>query len=465
MESGKCDPCLTANPRRTQHGQSSAAEVRHTDKDWYVIHDDREKSEAEDGRRAGTHDLGDIKILATRARQLGDIWVLVTDAIADLAVMGPEWGFKKKLVVKYPMGFGNSIDSFDSYSNPINGSVYIKEDQLFARTILHEVFHQWVYGRTTGEDGMAWQLVKHQDIHGKREFTTFVPFHEALADWAAYRLLDRMTGGARQTFHEDNSDFHPDTPYSRDHLGKAFDNDSERLLANVDYTERGWTSFFKLLTYPKLYELDLNGQDTYATDDYQTGPRSPRPTADLSFPRVLKVFNTDVTIPESAHKLANADLTFERLLPRAQAVCPALTDDVVEAILLCLDPNATRNPGADCSTCPRMMVNMDGPSGGELSGQVVAAGPDLAGPLPGSHGCREAAGCEPQEDDLLDRFTAQPRVEGFAHIGAHRTLSLGADGDPELHQTYGFFIQWPRFIDHLGNRVVALHDVGETGAE
>lgn len=323
-----------------------------TDKDWYVIHDDREKSEAEDGRRAGTHDLGDIKILATRARQLGDIWVLVTDAIADLAVMGPEWGFKKKLVVKYPMGFGNSIDSFDSYSNPINGSVYIKEDQLFARTILHEVFHQWVYGRTTGEDGMAWQLVKHQDIHGKREFTTFVPFHEALADWAAYRLLDRMTGGARQTFHEDNSDFHPDTPYSRDHLGKAFDNDSERLLANVDYTERGWTSFFKLLTYPKLYELDLNGQDTYATDDYQPGPRSPRPTADLSFPRVLKVFNTDVTIPESAHKLANADLTFERLMPRAQAVCPAMTDDVVEAILLCLDPNATRNPGADLFNMP-----------------------------------------------------------------------------------------------------------------
>jgi len=44
--------------------------------------------------------------------------------------------------------------------------------------------HQWAYDHSTGEDAMAWQLLKHGTTHQARENTTYVPFHEGFAEWS-----------------------------------------------------------------------------------------------------------------------------------------------------------------------------------------------------------------------------------------------------------------------------------------
>ncbi|MGB7817598.1 MAG: hypothetical protein WBL35_02525 [Ornithinibacter sp.] len=73
-----------------------------TDKDWYEIHND--KTAEPDGRRAGTHDLGTLRMSTRRSRQLGDIWTLLSMTLDRLEGMGEDFGKSGTSVVKFPMG-------------------------------------------------------------------------------------------------------------------------------------------------------------------------------------------------------------------------------------------------------------------------------------------------------------------------------------------------------------------------
>ncbi|PID97135.1 MAG: hypothetical protein CSA84_01995 [Actinomycetales bacterium] len=335
-----------------------------TDKDWFTIHDDKES--AEDGRKAGTHNLGTLTATPRRCRQLADLWVLFNLALDEFDEMGPNFGLDRKQVVKYPMGIANNSEASASYSNPINGTVYIKEDEYTARTILHEFMHQWAYDRTTGEDAMAWQLIKHGSTHAAREFTTFVPFHEGFADWAAYEMLRCMSGGTLTKFLEDNSDSMPGHPFSRAHLAEPLAA-SERHLDNVDYMERGWRSLFTLLTYNNLAALNFDSTSDFAERDSGFGRKYDSPN--LTFRAVLDILNRHSDIPGATGRLSNDDLNFADILDRAQRVHPELTDEVIEAIESSLDPNATGNPWV-----PQYFMDVD------------KIGPELEGPLgTGSH--------------------------------------------------------------------------------
>ena len=315
-----------------------------TDKDWYEIHND--KTAEPDGRRAGTHDLGTLRMSTRRSRQLGDIWTLLSMTLDRLEGMGEDFGKSGKSVVKFPMGIGNNSSATDSYANPLNNHVYIKSDQLHARTLLHEFFHTWMYERTTGEDGMAWQLAKHGTTHDAREATTFVPFHEAFADFAAYRMIKLLSGGALTRFLEDNSQSDPVMPFSRSHLGAPL-KPSERNLDNVDFTERGWFGLFTLLMYDRVRFLDLNVSGTYAANLRVAPANGSDVDTDLTFRQVLDILNTHPEIPLAARKWRNSSLNFDDFLARAKAVRPdQLNDEVVATVLTCLDPNATENPGA-----------------------------------------------------------------------------------------------------------------------
>ncbi|MGB7448520.1 MAG: hypothetical protein WA892_05280 [Ornithinimicrobium sp.] len=324
-----------------------------TDKDWFVIHDDRDS--APNGRRAGTHDFGTLRAEPMQVRRLGDLWVLIGLVLDDLDRMGPEFGLDRKQVVKFPMGIGNGAAGSNSYSNPVNGTVYIKQGEFAARTIIHELMHQWAYDRTKGEDGMAWQLAKHQTTHAPRENTTFVPFHEAFADWAPYELLRRISDHAMLTFAEDNSDDIPGRPYSRAHLGEVLGS-TERSLDNVDYTERGWRSLFTLLTWDTVDTLDFDLDGEFARDSGQPdfGCRSLR--TGLTFKQVLEAINIHPDIPGADTKWRNRELNFDDFLARAQRVHEQLTDVAVAGIKECLDPQATGSP---CDNAPRTPLTME----------------------------------------------------------------------------------------------------------
>jgi hypothetical protein len=315
-----------------------------TDKDWFVIHDDSDSTP--DGRRAGTHDLGALRAEPMRVRRLADMWVLVGLVLDDLDRMGSAFGLDRKQVMKFPMGIGNGAASSASYSNPVNGTVYIKGDEFHARTIIHELMHQWAYDRTRGEDGMAWQLAKHGTTHAARENTTFVPFHEAFADWAPYELLRRISNHALTTFQEDNSDSIPGRPYSRAYLGAAL-GPSERNLDNVDYTERGWRSLFTLLTWDTVDTLDFDVSGRYADDSGQPDFACRGLRTGLTFKQVLEAINTHSNIPGADRPWRNHELNVDDFLARAQRVHEQLTDAAVAGIKECLDPEATGSPCDD----------------------------------------------------------------------------------------------------------------------
>ncbi|MGA8046965.1 MAG: hypothetical protein WCA30_11945 [Dermatophilaceae bacterium] len=327
-----------------------------TDKDWFVIHDDR--TAAPVGRRAGWHDLGTLLVGPRRVRELADLWILVNLALDDLESMGSRFGLGRKQVVKYPMGVGSGSPASASYSNPRNGTVYIKADELHSRTILHELMHQWAYDRTRGEDAMAWQLVRHRTTNAAREATTFVPFHEAFADWAAYEMLRRLSNGELTAFLEDNSESHPGVPHSRAFLVQALGS-AERFLDTVAFTEQGWRSFFTLLTCPTVDRLDPDATGTIAGEGGAAGVLSRSLRSGLTFRQVLDILNSHAGTPGANSDLRNSDLDFDGIVHRAQRVHPELADEVVAGILSCLDPLASGSP-RDGVLVPRLRSDRSG---------------------------------------------------------------------------------------------------------
>ena len=180
-----------------------------------------------------------------------------------------------------------------------------------------------------------------------RENTTFVPFREAFADWAAHRVLKEITGGKLLNFKEDVAWKYPDLPLSRSYVGAALAA-SERKLANVDFTERGWHSLFNILTLPYLDRCDFNRtlteQDTqFAFYALFTSKSCPEVRLAYTLKEVLSVW---LKYPGKGIDsfMGNGDLDFFHFLGRAGAILPGLEQEKIKMVKTCLDPNSAENP-------------------------------------------------------------------------------------------------------------------------
>ena len=319
-----------------------------TDKDWYEVHNDK----GGDGRKAGVINLGNIWITNPIAKQHADLWFLYNKVFDLMAIYGPAYAFQKKVVVKYPMGLGTNIANSASYSNPVTGHVYIKQGQFHSRTMIHELMHQWVYDRSTGEDSMAWQLAKHGDTHQDRENTTFVPFHEGFAEWSSYKVIKEITDGKVLNFSEDFVYKYPDIPLTRVFVASKL-GPSERSLANLDYTETGWHSLFNVLTYPYLDRVDFNKQliegNTSASDSkfafvslFSTHS-CPDKRLGYSFKEVLSVFMKYPSKGIDSY-MKKSDLNFRNFLDRAGTVLPGFEKEKIKQVKSYLNPVGDTNP-------------------------------------------------------------------------------------------------------------------------
>jgi hypothetical protein len=321
-----------------------------TDKDWHEVHNDK----GGDGRKAGVIDLGNIALTRPIVKQHADLWFLYNKVFDVLAGYGAGYAFQRKVVVKYPMGIANNNPNSASYSNPVNRHVYIKDGDFHARTLIHELMHQWVYDRSTGEDSMAWQLAKHGDTHQDRENTTFVPFHEGFAEWSSYKLIKEVTAGKLLNFSEDVVYQYPDIPLTRKYVGSML-KPSERSLANLDYTETGWHSLFNILTYPYLDRVDfdrplIEGDEDKKTKDSEfafvslfSTQSCPDKRLGYSLKDVLSVF---LKYPSKGIDgyMKKDDLNFRNFLDRAGAILPALEREKIEQVKSYLDPVGTSLP-------------------------------------------------------------------------------------------------------------------------
>lgn len=312
-----------------------------SDKDWHEVHND-DDGPAADGRKAGAIDLGSVLLARTVVRKHGDIWTLYQKVMDLFEGYGDDYAFSKKVVLKYPTHLVPS-----SYSNPVNRGIYIKEEHFQSRTLIHELMHQWAYDRSTGEDSMAWQLAKHKDTHQDRENTTFVPFYEAFAEWSSYKILREITGDKLLNFKEDIVYKFPDLPLTRDYVGSALDS-SERTLANVDFTERGWHSLFNILTVPYLDHCDFNRpltDEDFKYTFYSIFPKESCPEARLGYTLkdVLSIF---MKYPGKGidDYMSKNDLDFFHVLARAGAILPGFEKSKIKQVKSYLDPNSTANP-------------------------------------------------------------------------------------------------------------------------
>lgn len=310
-----------------------------TDKDWHEIHSDKDDDEE---RRAGVHDLGEIRVTATIPRKHCDIWILYNKVIDVVDDYGADYAFKTKLVVKYPMSISPQVSS--SYWNPLNHHGYIKEEHFNTYTLLHEVAHQWEYDHCTGELAMAWQLVKHGDTHQTRENTTYVPFLESFADFFAVKMLQAISGGTVKNFLQAAPYEKPDQPFSRSYIGGAL-SPEERNLANLDYTERGWYGLFAALTFPYLdrvdvdrYYTDVNGENRdyafvslfSALHDLKIG---------LTFKEVLSIFLRNTAVGLAA-VLKTQEMDYGGFLARADKISGKLDAAKVTQLKALLNPKA-----------------------------------------------------------------------------------------------------------------------------
>ena len=310
-----------------------------TDKDYFLIYSDKDKNKE---RKAGTHQIN-VTVKSGRKQRLGDIWVLYSKILKLFDGYGNSYKFKKKIVAKYPMNIGGV-----SYANPANNHIYIankwdssKKFKGSTNTLIHELMHIWSYQHSKGEDAMTWQAAKHGSTHQDRESTTFVPFQEAFAEWSSYRVLRAITDKKLKKFDDNNSFKYPHRPLSRKYISENFSR-SERKLANMDYSERGWHSLFNLLTTSDylLENMDFNGSGKYAelTKNIVTSEGAKV---------YLKVFKVFLAHPKSnvSKALSKKEMNFYSFLKRAEKILDNVDDEKISLIKTCLNPNSTKNPG------------------------------------------------------------------------------------------------------------------------
>lgn len=316
-----------------------------SDKDWHEIHND--KSKASSGRKAGVIDLGNIFINRTVVRKHADIWFLFNKIFNKFDSYGSAYSFKKKVVLKYPMGIGNNAASAASYANPLNDNIYIKESHFNASTTIHELMHIWTYHHCTGEDAIVGQLLKHGSTHQPRENTTFVPFLEGFAEWSSYKVLEAITNGKLDNFIQNSSFSKPHAPLNRKYISDVF-NPSEKSLANMDYSERGWHSLFNILTASDLGKADFNHTSGHFVGIKSTDCTQSR--INLSFKKFLSIF---LKHPSKGYPgyLDRGEMDFRKFLKRADAILSALNSTKVKQIKSYLDPKKDVNPSENyCSS-------------------------------------------------------------------------------------------------------------------
>ncbi|HWP42523.1 MAG TPA: hypothetical protein VNO14_04760, partial [Blastocatellia bacterium] len=151
------------------------------DVDWITVHEDHGSDEK---KGPGVVNFGDLTFKQGGREELGgtiqrrhaDLWFLARKVMETLASYGPGLGFieKKPIAIKYPHKspfIGDGVET--AYANPFNDMIFLiqnsETDNFDLQTVMHEMMHLWAYQHSSGETGLAWQLILHGSTHAGRQ--------------------------------------------------------------------------------------------------------------------------------------------------------------------------------------------------------------------------------------------------------------------------------------------------------
>lgn len=328
---------------------------------WFLLVKDHDKDER---RGPGTVDFGDLVFRANpgksahdlgdrTARRHADIWWLAKTIIATLDELGHGFVEKRPPAFIHPFQsplVGDGVEA--SYANPQNDVVHLIEnsrsDHFNAATVGHELLHLWAYQHSTGEKGLAWQLLIHGSTHDGRQKKTWVAFHEAFAEWASNLLYTEIYDGRQATIYGDvDKGTDPDTeldnravPFSRRFLRSV----GVTSLGELDHYEYGWIALLTALVSDGLDLLDPDTEETWA--DYP-GSRtwtagSLRTVGDLpGLEDILRAFDA---APKKGFDglISKKELNRVDFLDRILAISPAVSKERVDLINELLDTTRSR---------------------------------------------------------------------------------------------------------------------------
>ena len=215
--------------------------------------------------QGGEFDLGD-----RTARRHADIWWLAKRMSAKLDEIGCGFFEKRPPAFIHPFKsplIGDAVES--SYTNPQTDVIHLLEnarsDHFNAASVAHEFMHALMFQYSTGEKGLAWQLLLHGSTHDGRQSKRWVACHEGFAEWAGNLLYSHIYNRPATIYGDKDSATgqvldNRARPFSRRFLRDQ----GIRSLSELDYFEYGWIALFTALVSRDLDRLDPDTAETWA---------------------------------------------------------------------------------------------------------------------------------------------------------------------------------------------------------
>jgi hypothetical protein len=318
---------------------------------WFTIVQDDDKS---DKRGPGTVDFGDLVFqqggrldLGDRtARRHADIWWLAKKMIGVLDDIGSGFVEKRPPALIHPFQsplVGDGVES--SYANPQTDVVHLIEnarsDHFNAPSVAHELMHLWAYQHSTGEKGLAWQLLIHGSTHDGRQAKRWVAFHEAFAEWASNLIYTHIYENRPATIYGD-TDARTGTaldnraiPFSRRFLRDV----GIRSLSELDYYEYGWIALFTALVSDDLELLDPDTDETWADFPGLRSWRAGTVSNSRGDPALVDILRAFKAAPAKGYPdvISKKEMTRVAFLERLLTISPAITDERRDLINTLLD--------------------------------------------------------------------------------------------------------------------------------
>jgi len=277
-------------------------------------------------------------------RKHAELWTIYSKVFDYLKSFGEEFGFQKRVAVKYPHNslisdYGPDGKRLErSYANELNQTIYIiknsRTDDFTLRTLVHELMHIWAYQHIKGPSGLVGYWLQNLTTH-----TPFAPahiaFHEGFAEFAAQRIL-------QEVFEKKAS-----KPYNRSFLTTLL---AGKKLKFSEGKDSGWTSLLLSMTLENIQNYtyfgpgDVYGEDLDKKKIIKRDLSQSEYLCERTFITLKDILSTFLPLSQGGENVKRAKLNFGDFLNRLVKRVPELTSKEARKYIELVNPRSYKEP-------------------------------------------------------------------------------------------------------------------------